>query len=67
MLDLDYPEDSAAATDMNVVMNDAFRFVEVQGTAEDRSFSEDELQQMLGLAKEGIGRLFELQRAALQL
>ena len=67
VLDLDYPEDSAAATDMNVVMNDAFRFVEVQGTAEDRSFSEDELQQMLGLAKEGIGRLFELQRAALQL
>ena len=51
VLDLDYPEDSAAETDMNVVMNDGGAFIELQGTAEGHAFRRDELDAMLGLAK----------------
>jgi ribonuclease PH len=66
ILDLDYDEDSNAETDMNVVMNDAGHFVEVQGTAEGHPFSADELNAMLGLAKSGIETLIARQRQALE-
>lgn len=65
ILDLDYPEDSNAETDMNVVMTDSGQFIEVQGTAEGHPFSETEMQSMLALAKKGITELCERQKAAL--
>ena len=65
VLDLDYPEDSNANTDMNVVMTDANGFIEVQGTAEDGSYSAEELQQMLALAQTGISQLVQIQKMAL--
>ncbi|NOX43295.1 MAG: ribonuclease PH [Gammaproteobacteria bacterium] len=65
ILDLDYDEDSNAETDMNVVMNDASAFIEVQGTAEGHAFRKDELDSMLELATKGIGELIEKQREAL--
>ncbi|MDE2088493.1 MAG: ribonuclease PH [Gammaproteobacteria bacterium] len=65
VLDLDYQEDSSAETDMNVVMNDAGAFIEIQGTAEGHAFRMDELQDMLTLAKTGIARIIEKQQAAL--
>ncbi len=65
VLDLDYPEDSNAETDLNLVMNDAGAFVEIQGTAEGHAFRRDELDAMLDLGQQGISRLIELQRAAL--
>ena len=64
VLDLDYPEDSACDTDMNVVMTGRGGFVEVQGTAEGSPFSRDELDRLLALAEAGIRRLVELQRSA---
>lgn len=64
VLDLDYAEDVLAETDMNVVMNDAGRFIEVQGTAEDGSFGREELNRLLELAEGGIAQLFELQKQA---
>ena len=67
MLDLDYPEDSACQTDMNVVMTGAGRFVEVQGTAEGEPFTRAELDQLLGLAGRGIAELVAQQRRALSL
>jgi ribonuclease PH len=66
VLDLDYPEDCNAETDMNVVMNDAGDFIEVQGTAEGHPFNQDELNVMLALAKKGIGELLAGQQAALE-
>ena len=65
VLDLDYDEDSSAETDMNVVMNDAGAYIELQGTAEGHAFHADELQAMLGLASEGIETLMEKQREVL--
>ena len=65
VLDLDYAEDSVAETDMNVVMNDAGGFIEIQGTAEGHAFRRNELDAMLDLARHGIASLVELQRAAL--
>jgi ribonuclease PH len=65
VLDLDYAEDSTAETDMNVVMNEAGGFIEIQGTAEGHAFRENELQEMLGLAKHGITELVTAQREAL--
>ncbi|MCP5162385.1 MAG: ribonuclease PH [Hahellaceae bacterium] len=65
VLDLDYPEDSAAETDMNVVMTDKGGFIEVQGTAEGAAFGREEFDAMLDLARQGIQELFELQKAAL--
>ena len=65
VLDLDYPEDSAADTDMNVIMTDKGGFIEIQGTAEGAPFEQEELDGMLKLAKLGIGQLFEAQKAAL--
>ncbi len=63
--DLDYAEDSRAETDMNLVMTDAGKFVEVQGAAEGAPFDRAELDQMLSLGAGGIQRIFELQKAAL--
>jgi ribonuclease PH len=65
VLDLDYPEDSEAETDMNIVMNDAGRFIEVQGTAEGHAFSDDEFNAMLGLARKGIDEIIVAQNEAL--
>ena len=65
VLDLDYAEDSEAETDMNIVMNEAGRFIGVQGTAEGHAFSDDEFQSMLGLARLGIDQVIELQNAIL--
>ena len=65
VLDLDYPEDSKAETDMNVVMNSDGGFIEVQGTAEGAPFSEEELSAMLALAKQGIADLVRVQKMAL--
>ena len=65
VLDLDYDEDSQAETDMNIVMNEAGRFIEIQGTAEGHAFSDDELAAMLGLAKTGIEHIISAQDQAL--
>ncbi|MFO1389210.1 ribonuclease PH [Cellvibrio sp.] len=65
VLDLDYPEDSAADTDMNVVMGDDGGIIEIQGTAEAEPFTEEEFAAMLKLAKQGIGELHRLQQEAL--
>jgi ribonuclease PH len=65
VLDLDYAEDVECETDMNVVMNDAFAFIELQGTAEGHAFRQDELDRLLALARKGIGELMGVQRAAL--
>tara|TARA_B110000902_G_scaffold222091_1_gene258043 strand:+ start:344 stop:937 length:594 start_codon:yes stop_codon:yes gene_type:complete len=65
VLDLDYPEDSSADTDMNVVMGESGGFIEVQGTAEQAPFAREELDGMLDLASDGIQQLIALQKAAL--
>ncbi|MFO1517361.1 MAG: ribonuclease PH [Lysobacterales bacterium] len=65
VLDLDYAEDSACDTDMNVVMNDGGGFIELQGTAEGHAFRRDELDALLALAHKGVAELCALQRAAL--
>jgi ribonuclease PH len=65
LLDLEYVEDSACDTDMNVVMTGSGGFVEVQGTAEGAAFSRDEMSQLLALASKGIGELVALQTKAL--
>lgn len=65
VLDLDYAEDVQTTTDMNVVMNEKGEFVEVQGTAEGRAFSNTELNDLLVLAKKGIDELLEYQLQAL--
>jgi len=67
LLDLEYTEDSACDTDMNVVMTAAGGFVEVQGTAEGAAFSRDEMGALLGLADKGIRELIAAQRKALGL
>ncbi len=64
VLDLDYVEDSAAETDMNVVMNDQGGFIEVQGTAEAAPFSQQQLEAMLELARGGIETIFAAQAQA---
>ncbi|WP_123590993.1 ribonuclease PH [Salinisphaera orenii] len=64
VLDLDYAEDSQAETDMNVVMNEAGGFVEIQGTAEGHAFQREELDALLGHAEKGIGELLAAQRGA---
>lgn len=66
LLDLCYREDSAAAVDMNVVMTGSGRFIEIQGTGEEATFSEEELGAMLSLARKGIADLTKLQKATLQ-
>ena len=66
VLDLDYPEDSEAETDMNIVMNDAGRFIEVQGTAEGHAFTDDEFAAMINLAREGIADIISAQNEAIK-
>lgn len=61
MLDLKYSEDSAAEVDMNVVMNGEGRFVEVQGTGEEATYTRAELNELLDLAEAGINEIIELQ------
>lgn len=62
VLDLDYAEDSTANTDMNVVMTDENKFIEIQGTAETNAFSADEYQSMITLAQNGIKEIMEKQK-----
>jgi len=64
VLDLDYPEDSNAETDMNVVMNGAGHFIEVQGTAEGHAFRREEMNEMLDYAESGIKQLLQAQQQA---
>lgn len=66
ILDLDYAEDSNAETDMNIVMNDAGDYIEIQGTAEGHPFKQDELQAMLDLGSHGIRQLLAKQKQALE-
>ena len=65
VLDLDYAEDSTCETDMNVVMNEAGHFIEIQGTAEGHAFRRDELGTLLDLAGKGVGELIAAQQQAL--
>jgi ribonuclease PH len=65
VLDLDYAEDHVAQVDFNVVGTDAGRYVELQGTAEGKAFSREELDVLLDLAHVGLGRLFEAQATAI--
>jgi ribonuclease PH len=65
VLDLDYAEDTQAETDMNVVMNEAGRFVEIQGTAEGHAFSKDEFASLIDLATRGIRAIIEAQNQAI--
>lgn len=65
VLDLDYAEDSTAETDANFVMTGTGGIVEVQGTAEGKPFSSDELLQLMALAQKGIGELVALQKKAI--
>ena len=65
LLDLDYAEDSACDTDMNVVMTGAGHFVEIQGTAEKVPFTREQMSKLLDLAGEGISELVSLQHQAL--
>ena len=65
VLDLDYDEDSNAGTDMNIVMNEAGGFIEVQGTAEDGAYSQDEFDAMLALGRQGVAEIIKVQKMAL--
>lgn len=65
LLDLCYTEDVAAAVDMNLVMNDAGEYIEVQGSGEEATFTEEQLHQLLSLGRTGLQQLFALQQAAL--
>ena len=67
VLDLDYVEDSSCDTDMNVVMNDAGHFIEVQGTAEGAAFDRAGMNRLLDLAQGGIAELIAMQKDALGL
>jgi ribonuclease PH len=66
LLDLEYVEDSACDTDMNVVMTGAGHFVEVQGTAEGVAFTRSEMNDLLALAEQGIAELVALQQQVLK-
>lgn len=65
VLDLDYPEDSVAETDMNIVMNEENGFIEIQGTAEGATFTQEELAEMMTLGQQGIKEIIEAQKSAL--
>jgi ribonuclease PH len=66
LLDLDYSEDSNADVDMNIIMTESDRIIEIQGTAEKKTFSRQELNQMLDLAEQGLRLHFDAQNAALE-
>lgn len=65
VLDLDYIEDSNAQIDLNVVMDESGKFIEIQGTAESKTFSKKDLEEMLALAESGINKLFDKQKSCL--
>ncbi|WCE29827.1 ribonuclease PH [Vibrio sp. SCSIO 43137] len=65
LCDLEYVEDSAADTDMNVVMTEEGKMIEIQGTAEGEPFSHEELLELLALAKQGIADIVEIQKSTL--
>ena len=65
VLDLDYPEDSVAETDMNIVMNEDNGIIEIQGTAEGATFDQDELMEMMKLGHQGIKEIIDAQKSAL--
>jgi ribonuclease PH len=65
VLDLDYAEDSSAETDMNVVMDQSGRFIEIQGTAEGAPFSREEMETLLALAEKGINEIIAAQNAVI--
>jgi ribonuclease PH len=65
VLDLDYAEDSSAETDMNVVMDQSGRFIEIQGTAEGSPFSREEMETLLALAEKGINEIIAAQNAVI--
>jgi ribonuclease PH len=67
ILDLDYAEDSGAETDMNIVMNDAEAFIEIQGTAEKGAFTHEELISLLSLASTGINKVIQQQKSCLDI
>lgn len=67
LLDLCYVEDSAADVDMNVIMTESGKFVEIQGTAEEEPFSRDDLNTLLDLAKKGTDTIFEAQQEAMRI
>jgi ribonuclease PH len=67
MLDLCYEEDFRASVDMNVVMTSSGEYVEVQATAESKTFSGNQLQELLGLADKGIASLIEIQKTIVEL
>ncbi|MBD3221988.1 ribonuclease PH [bacterium] len=67
LIDLDYDEDSTAATDMNVVMAEGGGLIEIQGTAEREPFTRQELEQMLDLSTAAIGKINQLQRQVLEI
>ena len=66
LLDLNYGEDSTAEVDMNIVMTDDDRFVEIQGTGEQKAFDREQMQRMVELAAAGIHQLFDLQQSAIE-
>lgn len=66
LLDLNYPEDSSADVDLNVILNGDLDIIEIQGTAEDKSFSRQQMNQMLDYAEKGIQELLLMQRDALK-
>ncbi len=66
VLDLDYELDSNADVDMNFVMTESGKFVEIQGTAEAEPFTEEDLQELISLAKSGISKLIELQKSSVE-
>ena len=66
MLDLCYDEDRIASVDFNVVMTDKGEFVDVQGTAEGKPYTKEEIDSLLSLAEKGIKELFEIQQEALK-
>lgn len=65
ILDLDYTEDSSAETDLNLVMDEDNGIIEIQGTAEEKPFSNEQLEQMFDIGKKGISHLIELQKKCL--
>jgi ribonuclease PH len=65
VLDLCYEEDCGAEVDMNIVMTESGKFVEIQGTAEENPFSRDQFNEMMNLAEKGLKEIFELQRSVI--
>lgn len=65
VLDLNYDEDSKAEVDMNIIMTESGKFVEIQGTAEGEPFSYQQMEEMMALAKNGLNKIFDIQRSVL--